>query len=71
MGSVIDRFGRNVMCYPADDNRARVTVQILESKTFYGWLAQFGEQIELEGPAKVRENFVSYLEDILSIYRRD
>ena len=68
MGPVIDRFGTDVTTHVLPDGRARVHAMILESPTFYGWLAQFGKAVEIEGPRMVRQRYVEYIRGLLDMY---
>lgn len=68
MGAVIDRFGKDVLCYEADAHTARVHASVVASPAFFGWLAQFGHRIRIEKPASLVEGYREYLADILKTY---
>lgn len=69
MGPVIDRFGVNVQVSPAGEGIARVSTVVLEAPTFYGWLAQFGDDVIIESPASLRESYAAHLEKTLATYK--
>ena len=67
-GVILDRFGRDVMLVPADNEHFRVTVDITTSPQFFGWLASFGEEMEIIRPERVRNSYSEYLKAILNRY---
>ena len=70
MNAVVDRFGEDVLVTPAEEDVARVHVTVMESPTFYGWLAQFGEDITIEAPQSTRAAYAAHLRSILSSYEK-
>lgn len=69
MGAVIDRFGRDVFSSAREDGTAHVHVVVLKSPVFYGWLAQFGELIQIVKPQSLIEDYRDYLMDIVGSYK--
>ncbi len=67
-GAVIDRFGKDIPFVPTGDGRFSVTVRVVVSPQFFGWLCGFGRQVELTAPADVREEFGRYAADIVGMY---
>ncbi len=63
-GVIIDRFGRDVMMIPEGDDRFRVTASVAVSPQFFGWLVGLGPGVCIIKPARVREEFLAYLEEI-------
>lgn len=61
MGALIDRFGKDVDAVPVGDGWARARVRAVRTELFFGWVAQHGGKIRIEGPAGLREEFVAYL----------
>ena len=49
-GVIIDRFGKDVMMIPADNEHFTVSVDIHVSKQFLGWGFSLGENIKILGP---------------------
>ncbi len=65
MGAVIDRFGIDVVTTPVDDKHARVHAVVMESPTFFAWLAERGTHVTIEHPASLKKVYKAYLEEIL------
>ncbi|MCL1847723.1 MAG: WYL domain-containing protein [Coriobacteriia bacterium] len=68
IGPIIDRFGKDVTFYRVDETSARVHVHILKSGVFFGWLAQFGTGVVIEGPAHLAAEYKEYLQQIVEMY---
>lgn len=59
MKSVIDRFGLDVQTEPyADGKHFKANVEIGVSQTFFGWVFQFGGDIQIVKPASVKKQFL-------------
>lgn len=54
-GVIIDRFGKEVMMIPADDEYFTVNVDVHVSRQFLGWVFSLGEDIRIVGPNEVVE----------------
>lgn len=54
-GVIIDRFGKEVMMIPADDEHFSVNVDVHVSRQFLGWVFSLGEDIRIVGPDEVVE----------------
>ncbi len=67
-GAVIDRFGRDVIINSKDDGSFTVTVSVVVSPQFYGWLCGFGDEVQLLWPEDVRKDFVSYVQKLIDKY---
>ena len=67
VGVVIDRFGTDLMIFPHDDEHFRVSVTITVSPQFFGWLAGIGKGIRISWPEDVREEYKSYLREIIDV----
>ena len=68
MGAVIDRFGFDVEVLPVDADHARVHAVVMESPTFFGWLAERGTHMTIEHPATLKKSYQEYLQGILQEY---
>lgn len=68
MSAVIDRFGKDMSSLALDNETARVYVSIMDSPVFFGWLTGFGNQIQIENPASLVNEYKEYLTTILSSY---
>ncbi|MCL2365537.1 MAG: WYL domain-containing protein [Oscillospiraceae bacterium] len=54
-GAVIDRFGKEVIIVPDGAQHFTVTVRVVCSPVFYGWLFQFGVLCEVLSPKSLRD----------------
>lgn len=68
VGVIIDRFGREVQMMPEREDRALVAVRVMVSRTFFGWLAQFGTGMCVMGPHDVARQYRDYLVEIVDLY---
>lgn len=57
MKSVIDRFGMDVQTQPLNKEYFTAVVDVSASQTFFGWVFQFGGDIQIMKPAKVKRAF--------------
>ena len=53
VGTVLDRFGRDVIIVKADDRHFRITVPIANSPQFYGWVFGLKNMVTIESPQSV------------------
>lgn len=68
IGVVIDRFGKEVPVRPRGQDHFSVRVQVALSGQFYGWLTGLGVGAKITAPAKVVEEYCSYLRKELAQY---
>ncbi len=64
----IDRFGSDIILVKESEDRVALNVKLDVSKQFFGWLVGLGKDVEIKAPNSVREEFASYLEEILKKY---
>lgn len=57
MKYVIDRFVIDVKTQPLDDEYFKAIVEVSVSPTFFGWIFQFGGDIQIIKPESVRIRF--------------
>ena len=55
-GVIIDRFGKDVMMIPVDEEHFTVNVNVHVSKQFLAWVISIGEGIEIVSPEEVVQN---------------
>ena len=67
-GVMIDRFGSDIMIVPAEPGFFRTHVTVSVSRQFYGWVTGIGPALRIDGPAKVKNEYLAYLEEIRSAY---
>ena len=70
-GVVIDRFGQDVFMMPADEEHFKAIVTVSVSRQFFGWLTGLGSGIRIEGPASVKEQYKSFLNELLANYESE
>lgn len=67
-GVIIDRFGKNVMLIPTDDDHFTVNVDVHISRQFIGWIFSLGEDIKIVGPDDVLEQVKLEAERLMKQY---
>ena len=68
MSAVLDRFGKEITTTPVGTDAARIHVTVMQSPTFFGWLATFGNDVTIEAPATLKSAYCNYLKGILANY---
>lgn len=58
MKSVIDRFGLDVKTEPCSKSSFNAIVDVAASQTFFGWVFQFGGDVSIVKPTKVKKAFL-------------
>ena len=54
-GVIIDRFGKNAILFPTDEEYFTVNVEVHVSRQFLGWVFSLGDGIKIVGPDDVVE----------------
>ena len=54
-GVMIDRFGKDIMLIPADEEHFTVNVDVHVSNQFLGWIFSLGEGVKIVSPPQVVE----------------
>ena len=67
-GVVIDRFGRDCMLIPDGAEHFTVTVTVAVSPLFLGWLAGFGQKVQILYPQSVIDAYRALLAPALALY---
>ena len=68
VGTLIDRFGKDIAIIPLDDGRFRAHVNAIPSQHFLGWVISLGDGIQLVGPPKVLEDMRAVAKRIAEAY---
>ena len=64
-GVILDRFGREVMLVPDGEGHFTVTLDVVISPQFWGWLAALGPKAKLVEPAEATAEYRAYLQSLL------
>lgn len=68
IGVIVDRFGKNVFVSRESDDTFCVTVKVVLSPQFFGWLFALGTKIKLLEPNSAVKEFSEYLKDVERLY---
>lgn len=68
VGIFIDRFGKDISIRPQNLNFCIIRIDVVVSKQFYGWLTGLGDDFEIVGPDKIRNDYSDYLNNVLKNY---
>ena len=67
-GVVLDRFGRDVMMAPDGEEHFTVTLDVVVSPPFWGWLFGLGTGVEVLSPDWAAEEFRAWLREVAALY---
>lgn len=67
-GVIIDRFGKDVMMIPADEEHFTVNVNVYVSRQFLGWVFSLGEGIQIIGSEEVVKQMKAEAERMIKQY---
>lgn len=67
-GVIIDTFGTDVALRPDGENHFIARAEVVVSSQFFAWLAGLGARVEIISPNEVREEYKTYLTNIISCY---
>lgn len=70
VGVMYDEFGSDLTVIPEDDTHFRITVQAYAGATFWGWIFQFGELIQIVSPQEAVEIMRERLEKVGERYKK-
>ena len=66
---MLDRFGLEVMLVPDGEDHFTVTLPVVMSPQFFGWLFGLGGEVEVLAPREVRQALADQLSRALAQYR--
>jgi len=64
MDVIVDRFGLDVTIVESDDEHADVLVPVRKSAQFFGWVAGLNGGVTIKAPARVREEYRAWLQEL-------
>jgi len=70
VGVVIDRFGKDVIISPVDDEHFIVNVNVAISSQFFGWVFALGTGVKILGPSNVVERMKQEVDALHKLYGR-
>lgn len=68
-GVIVDRFGKDIMLIPVDDDHFTVNVDVKVSDQFISWVFALGEGAQIIGPESVVEQVKAYIERLKNQYQ--
>ena len=68
VGVLIDRFGKDIIIAPVDDDHFKTTVTVAVSKHFLGWVISLGGGVRIAGPENVVEQMKNMIEQLSESY---
>ena len=66
---MIDRFGKDIMMIPADEEHFIVNVDVRVSGQFFGWIMSLGDGVEIIGPENVRSQMKQEIQRMVQQYQ--
>ena len=70
VGVVLDRFGHDVMLVPDGPEHFTVTLPLVVSPQFFGWLFGLEDNVELLGPPEAVEGYRRSLAKVAALYEK-
>ena len=70
-GVVLDRFGRDAILVPEDEEHFSFTAPVALSDSFLGWLTQFGTKVRILHPQAAAERYRRLLAETLRQYETE
>ena len=68
VGVVIDRFGKDIMIIPKDDDHFTAVVEVAASPHFFGWVFSIGEGLRIVAPESVVKQVQAEVERLCTQY---
>ena len=65
IGPVFDKFGEDTVMVPVDETTCSATVYVQVSPTFFGWLAQFSNKMQIIFPEGVINKYKEHISKII------
>lgn len=68
IGVVVDRFGKDIPIRKTDEEHFQVSVDVVVSEQFFGWLFGLGTGARIVSPQSAAERMIKSLEDVKKAY---
>ncbi len=69
LGVMVDRFGKDLRPIPLADGRIAITVPVVPSAPFFGWLLSLGNRVRLDAPADLRARYLQALQQQIKTHQ--
>ena len=69
-GVFIDRFGKDIIFHPTDEEHSVFSVDVNVSPQFFGWIFGLGKEVKVIGPESVVEQMRKTAEEIVENYEK-
>lgn len=70
MGVVIDRFGKDINTHYAKEGYFLARLKVSVSPQLFGWITGLGPEVMITGPSNVVSEYMDFLNQIVSNYRK-
>ena len=68
-GVIIDRFGKDIIFVPEDENNFKVNVKVQVSPQFFGWVISIGKGMKIVSPDNVVDKMKDEIERLRNQYK--
>ena len=68
IGVMIDRYGKDLMIVPAEDDWVRIHIKVAISNQFFGWIFGLGKGVRIVGPKRVKDKMKEQLSILSKLY---
>ncbi len=69
VGVIIDRFGKDIIIAPVDDNHFRTTLDVAVSGQFLGWIMALGRSVRIISPSSVVQRMKEEIKRLSDQYK--
>ena len=70
VGAILDRFGKDVSIVPDGEDHFTVSVDVIVSPQFFGWISGFGPDAVITAPNDVVEQMHLHISAINDRYKK-
>lgn len=70
-GVMIDRFGKDIMLIPVDEEHFTTNVKVVASRQFFGWVFALGDKVKIIEPESVVNEIKAEAERLLRQYENE
>lgn len=68
VGTIIDRFGKDIMIFPTDEDHFRTHVKVSVSRQFLGWIMALGKGVKIVAPQSVVDMMKDEINSLVENY---